>query len=167
MKKVLFLLVALMLMLTAGAQAVTLELAYEGVIFTLPEDFVSTFQEDGDTVSIHMYTSEGLNNALFIIGVSALDTHPAANVEEDLMAIYEEIAGDLYEAAYEIRVIGDFTFLVITEGTAAEIIYLTQAYGNLIQITCIASGEAGLTEAQAEAALAIVTVMQVAPAPAE
>jgi|GEM_PF-3364786 len=167
MKKVFMILIALMLMLCLSAQAQTLEFAYEGVTFTLPDDFVSTLDDDGDTVAIHMYTSESLDDALFIIGVCATDYHSSTDIEADLMVCYEEIADDLHEASHEIKAIGDYTFLIISEATTSEIIYLTQAHGNMIQVTCIASGEAGLTQSQSDAILAIVTSMQVAPSPEE
>ena len=165
MKKVLLLLVTLMLMASVGAQAQTLELAYEGVTFTLPDDFISDFEEDGDTVSIHMYTSEGLDNALFIIGVSAVEGQPNPDTEEALLAQYEEIADDLHEASYEVKQIGDFTVLSIKEGTNSELICLTQVNGTLVQITCIAGGE--LTKAQTDAVDAIAASMQFAPAQSE
>jgi hypothetical protein len=165
MKKVLLFLVALMLMVTFGAQAQTLELTYEGVTFTLPDDFVLDFEEDGDTVSIHTYTSESLEHSFFIIGVSTVDGQPNPNTEEALLAHYEEIANDLHEASYEVKQIGDFTVLSIKEGTNSEIIYITQANGIVVQITCIASGE--LTQAQIDAVDAIAVSMQIAPTQAE
>lgn len=166
MKKALLCLVALMLMVTFGAQAATLDLAYEGVSMTLPDDFVTTLEEDGDTVSVHMYTAESLDNALFIIGVSAAE-QVTGDVQADLLKVYDEIADDLHEAAYEFENFGDHTFLVVTEGTVAEVIYLTQAHGNLIQITCIATGEAGLTQAQTDAVIGIVNSLKVKEVPAE
>ena len=166
MKKALLFLVALMLMVTFGAQALTLDLEYEGVSMTLPEDFIVALEDDGDTVSIHMYTAESLDNALFIIGVSAAD-EVTADVQADLLKVYEEIADDLHEAAYEFEDFGEYTFLVVTEGTAAEVIYLTQAHGNLVQITCIASNGAGLTQAQTDAVISIVSSLNVKEVPAE
>ena len=169
MKKALSFLVALMLMVAVGAQAQTLDLTYEGVTFTLPEDFEAFFSEDGDTVSINMYKSASLDNALFIIAVSTQDNQPSGDIEADLKAQYDVIADDLHEAAYEVKTIGVYTFFVITEGTGREVSYLTQADGMQIQVTCIAAfeNEAGISAAQVEATEAIVVGMAIKSAVAE
>ncbi len=167
MKKALLCLVALMLLVTFSAFAQTLELAYDGVTMTLPEDFVETFSDEGDSAQVLMYTTPSLENSTFII-VVAQEEEPSDNAAEDkLAALYEGIADDLFEASHEIKQLGDFTFLVVSESTGFEQIYATIQEGCMIQITCLVGEENGLTDAHTQVLEGIANSLKIEPAKAE
>lgn len=165
MKKTLALLVALMLLLAAGAQAQTIDLAYDGVAFDIPEDFETVLADEGDSAEIFMFTSASLADATYIVCVGGDEAYPLeqlnAHSEDALTALFESIADDLSEPAYAMKELDGMTFMVITESTGHEVIYLAVNEKTFIELTVLSTGDAALTDAHIAALEAIAASVKV------
>ena len=151
MKKALALLTVLMLAVTFGAQAKTIDLTYEGVSFDVPDDFEPVMEDEGDTAQVFIFSAASLPDASFVVSigndeneVKPIDEHDDAALE----ALFESASGDLHEPAYTLKEVNGITFMVITEATNCEVIYLTIYESTYIHMGVFTLGGTTLTQDQ-------------------